>query len=153
MNPPDLKLLAAGIAQHLGVPREDVDKLRSCNDAGLALMILRVIMRRAKATGAITSADEDRIIDAARPRFDPVTAMMASPVPTQSNVTQVTTARDVVMTVDRLLVAPATRTKIPRWFITDFWPAIMRRVASGGVITEREVAIARNVIADIEETL
>lgn len=151
MNPPDLKLLAAGIATHLGVPREDVDKLRACSDSGLALMILRVVMRRAKATGAMTPQDEDKIIEAARPKFDPMVAMMANPIPAAVTVTQVTTARDVIMTVDRLLVTPATRSKIPRWFVIDFWPSVMHRMAAGGAITEREVAIARNMIADIEE--
>jgi hypothetical protein len=108
-------------------------------------------MRRAKAIGAMTSADEDRIIAAAIPRVDLVAAMAATVVSTNATVTGISTTRDVIMEVDRLLVSPKTRASFPSWFVTDFWPSLTRKLASGEAVTEREISIARHIITDVQE--
>ena len=146
-NPPDLRLMSAELVKKLGFPESEVARLRGCPGTSLSLVMLRVIIAEMKRRGLLTHSEEDHIINLSRPPLDPMAIMV--PVQDAKNSTNTPTVDEIIRGVDALLSAPATRTKIPGWFVNDFWPAALRHLANGGRLTERDQAIAINLLAEV----
>ena len=80
-------------------------------------------------------------------RHHPADLMSIIPAET-GKVTGRVTSWDVIDGVDKALHDPAIRSKMRAWFINEWWPAVLQRVASGAGITDRELSIASYVVED-----
>ncbi len=148
MNAPDLRKLAGGLARALGLSDAEVQRLETCPEHSLAVVMLRVAMGAALKRGLLKPGDDDRLIQRATPAVDPLT-IMDSVQQTETKKMTTVTVEQVVRGIDAALASPATRGRFPAWFINDFWPGVLRRMASGTAMSEREQAIARSQLAEV----
>lgn len=147
MMAPDMRILASLVALKLGVPTEEAKRLRDCPEHSLSLVIMRVALKEMKRRGVLTSAEEDSMLAQATPRVDPVAAMV--PVEQTAKLGATVTVVEIIHGIDIALSTPATRVKFEPWFVCDFWPGVMQRMAAGSPMSEREQSIARRVLAEV----
>lgn len=147
MNAPDMRILASLVALKLGVPAEEAKRLRDCPEHSLSLVIMRVTMKEMKRRGVLTGQEEDSMLAQAMPRVDPVAAMV--PVEQTAKLGATVTVSEIVRGIDAALAMPATRVKFEPWFVREFWPGVMQRMAAGSPMSEREQSIARRVLAEV----
>lgn len=147
MTPPDLRILSSLVALRIGVPPAEAKRLRECPEHSLSLVILRVAMGELKRRSLLTPKEEDSMLAEATPRLDPVTTMV--PVEQNTKLGATVTVEQVVRGIDAALSSPATRVRFGTWFIRDFWPGVMQRMAAGNPMTEREQSIARRILAEV----
>jgi hypothetical protein len=147
VNPPDLRVLAELIALHVGVPANEAKRLRECPEHSLSLVIIRVVMKELKRRSLLTDAEEDSMLAKARPAVVPITTMM--PVEQEAKTGATVTVEQVIRGIDVALVSSDTRFKFSNWFVCDFWPGVMQRMAAGAPMSEREQSIARRVLAEV----
>lgn len=154
-KPPDLKRLAVTVVRlvaprsHGALTLDDARRIECVADSALSLVLMRVAIGALVKAGLMTDKEYDDAVDASRPTMVPsgtaVDAMTPRPV-----VTSVVTVVDVMHRIDELLTSPAKRIQFPDWFINDFWPGLLRRMANGQGANEREQALLRSILADVE---
>jgi hypothetical protein len=155
---PDIKALIKGFgaAAHREWPdvvsELDVARVNTANDQFLVL--LRVLFGIAKRCGMSQSVIDKIVEDAKRRpdngRDDDLFAASTSSV---GKLTAQPSAWDVLGDVDKVLTDIKLVSKVPSWFIEDFWPGAIRRVASGKRLSDHELDIMRTVVATVKGEL
>ena len=123
------------------VTQDHIQRVRSASN--VLLVSTRVMVSVLKGAELLSDADVARIVEAAN-RAQPMTAkeaMLASGSE-PAKVTGRMDTWDVLQAVDDVMGDPATRVKVPSWFIDEMWPGILKRVAQGGALEPREREIA-----------
>lgn len=147
----NLRLLAVGLAGAIPqVQPSEVDEIRSCPDQAMMLLVLRIITRVLVRTKVLSSVSVDKIIASA------TESLLTNPLSVMSSVGSSPTIRrvgeydpyELIRQIDALLASPSRRIGVPTWFMDDFWPGCLRRLASGEKLSERDAGIARLVLTD-----
>jgi hypothetical protein len=145
---PDLKTLLVGLLRLCAekwpdmVQAADADRIAKCDDVTLVgARVACAIARRAGVTSeevaALVAASSGRRADPADMAAFDASATEAEGVPH---------AQQVMWEVDRALTDPARRSRLPDWFVDQFWPEAVRRVAMGSKPTSREVSVMLAVL-------
>lgn len=145
LDAPDLRKMLVLLGNHLCskypdyVKQDDVKRVDEANN--ILLVLIRVIMAVLKRADVITSDEVKKIAHEAKYVPDPKDMFDSKPL-NDGVVTGKVTSWDAIDAVDKALHDPEARGKMPQWFVVDFWPGVLRRVAQGGGLTAREKEIA-----------
>ncbi len=151
---PDLRLVVLGIGEwaaraHPGlVTDRDLERVRESNNVLLATARrLLVIAQRA----GMPKSEVESLISSAKP--SPAVGLMQAKGQQDdgSKVTGRFSQMEAIAAVDAALAHPRTAQRVPAWFKHDWWPGVLRRVASGECMSDREVDVAVYVAADATE--
>lgn len=149
-DPVDLRRLSAGLARwaaesrpDLGVTIDDVKRLEAA--ANPLLVITRLAARLARRAG-MTEKEMERLTASCKIKADAFAdaeVSVGDPIATGRM-----TAYDAIRLVDTTLSDPDRRSRMPDWFVVELWPSVLRRAASGTIPTDREIAIAMQIVED-----
>lgn len=143
---PDVRKIIVGLgrwAERRGlVQGSQIDRLETAHN--LPLVVARVLARMAMDAG-LTDSEMDSIMrDATRlPSDSEFDIENAETV--ETFVSEVKPLHALWM-VDRAMMNPTIRAKIPLWFVDKFMPGVVRRTAVGNRPTDREISIMLYVI-------
>ena len=147
---PDLRIVlvaigrwAAGRFEH--VLDSDVDRVEGATN--VLLVLTRVLSQTAMRLG-MPRSDVEAATAMAReiPAGDLMEA--ASSSSDGVRITGSKSAWEIMSDVDHALSDPSVRGSMPAWFIDEMWPGALRRVAGGGMITDREMGVAMHVLSE-----
>ena len=150
LETPDLRKMLVELAyavnkHHPGaiIPAE-IDRIKGAEN--VLLVLSRVIAGLSKRHAGVTSSEIRQAADKAK--WVPDSADVFDGVPLDYGVvTGRTSTWDVLHEIDKAMHDPKRRTNMPDWFLNNMWPGILRRVAQGKRMTERERSIALYVIS------
>lgn len=147
LNAPDLRKLLVGLGTsiHESHPHllsmKDVKRIQEANN--VLLVLTRILIGMAKRS---TLSDEEvhQIVEQAR--YVPESTDLFESKPLDDGViTGRRTMWDAINMMDGAMHDPKSRSQIPDWFLNDFWPGVLRRIAIGEGMTDREREIAMYV--------
>lgn len=147
---PDLNVLAFELAKSARaqwpglVTREEVQRLEDAKDG--FLVGLRVLCILAIKAGM----PEDEVARIAKKASDiagvAIPSGPASIDPDPAHIHRVPRFDELLAEIDAATLSPAERARFPGWFIDDYWPGLLRRLAQGERGTSRDQSILVRVL-------
>jgi hypothetical protein len=145
---PDVKILMTLLLRRLStlhpdvVKPDDAERIAACED--VALVGARVACVIARRVGVTKEDVETMVAEASRPLRTAVTPGRAADFDTGVIAEdRVPEALAALQRIDEALSDPARGPCFPDWFRTGFWPDLLRRVAMGGRVSPRDMALMR----------
>lgn len=145
---PDLHLLAINLMDMASrqwpdvFETGDVERVRTADD--VLLVGLRVMAAVARRNG-VSAEDIQNAVDASMivPRRSRRSSSQMDP---GDDVIVLSGMDSLVHSMDIAMMDPERRSRMPRWFLSGFWPRVLRELAMGGRMQSSDATIAAMVL-------